>query len=492
MRSCHRLFRFVSPLLIAAHIAVVTPAAAAPRTEAEERTGAAQHPRVLAEFGSYDDPALVDYVTSVARRITAVTDQAAAKWTVTILDTPVVNAFALPGGYLYVTRGLLALANDEAELAGVLGHEIAHVTLGHGMKRNDRGAKAGIGLVVGAVLGRVLGGKDTARDVLREGGKLVMGYMAGYSRDQEFAADREAVRLLSRAGFDPYAQADFLESLAAQARLQALLAGKEYNPNTVEFFDSHPATAERVRQAITEAKAQGTPVGDAPRGEERYMAAIEGLVFGDSRVQGFVRGRHFLHPELGFAYEVPDGFTILNSNRQVTARGPRDSRMILDGAGSFDGPLTRFVTEKWEPAIRREYEAGPLNGLEATSINGLEAATGRIRIDIAGKPHTVIFAAIRIRDRIFRLFGIAGADDRETLRGLSRALTSFRPLTPSEAAKMQPFRLRGYTVREGDTVPFLAAGLPFVRARDEWFRTLNGYGEDEPPQPGDRVKLVFD
>jgi predicted Zn-dependent protease len=473
-------------LILGLGLALAAPASA--RDAGQQRLGDSQHPAVVDEFGRFDDPDLQSYVDGVARRIIAVTPEAAEPWTLTILDTPVVNAFALPGGYVYVTRGLLALANDEAELAGVLAHEIAHITLGHGERRNDRGVKAGVGLVLGTVVGGLLGGKDGARDVLRHGSRLMMGYMANYSREQEYRADAEGVRLLAGAGYDPAAQADFLAGLAAMTGLQADLAGREYNPGTVEFFDSHPATADRIDRARDLAAETGSAA--TRRNEEAYLSAIDGLIFGDSRAQGFVRGSRFLHPDLMFAFQVPPGFTILNANRAVTARGPGGSLMVLEGATAWPGALDRFITDEWLPAIARDTRTSGLARLQTTDINGLPAATARVTIETADGPRRAVLAAIRMGDRVYRLTGLAPPGDRDRLRALAEAMQSFRPLSPSEAAALHPWRIRQHRVRPGDSLNLLSATMPMEQGQDRWFRVLNGYAEGQDPQPGDRVKLV--
>ena len=177
----------------------------------------AQHPQVLLQFGgAYDDPELQAYVTRTGRQLVAVSELPKEEFTFTVLDSDVINAFALPGGYVYITRGLLALADDEAELAGVMAHEIGHVTARHSAQRYSRGALAQGGVAIGTILAGVLGGGAAAQLAQQAGGAGAQAYLAGYSRDQEFQADELGVRYLARGGYDPAAMSSFLDEARAQ------------------------------------------------------------------------------------------------------------------------------------------------------------------------------------------------------------------------------------------------------------------------------------
>lgn len=199
------------------------PPAGAPRTvaarsAAEQQAGDQNHPQILQQFGGeVQDPAIRAYVDEIGRKLVRQTEQPGAKWKFTVLDSPVVNAFALPGGYVYVTRGLIALANDEAELAGVIGHEIGHVTAAHSANRQERSTLAQLGVLGAQVAGAVAGLSGPLLDMLGQAsGAAGQAYVASYSRTQEFEADQLGVRYLAAAGYDPSAEADFLASLQAE------------------------------------------------------------------------------------------------------------------------------------------------------------------------------------------------------------------------------------------------------------------------------------
>jgi predicted Zn-dependent protease len=467
------------------------PAYAAPRQQGDAQAGAQMHERILAQFGgAYSDPELSAYVTQLGRKLASHSSQKNEDWHFTILDTPVVNAFANPGGYVYVTRGLLALTNDEAELAGVLGHEIGHITANHFAERNERGVQAGIGLIVGAVVGGLWNGKDGVRDVLETGGKLAMGYVAGHSREQEYEADISGVKLLARAGYDPFAQSDFLDSLAGQTELDAQLRGKEYNPNRVDFFDSHPATGDRVEKAIRAAKSEDVAPAKRYRGEAEFMEAIDGMIWGDTPAQGFVHGRRFEHPIMRFAFEVPEKFSIQNSDVNVVATGPNGGEFILDGGKAPTGSLERYIERDWTPQLTQGRESTPLSGLRTINVDGVEGATATLQVHYKGTMRNVQLTVYRLNGQLYRFQGIAKKGDTATQVALADAALSFEHLSEAEAAALKPYRIRVYKVREGDNLNVLAATIPMENLREERFRLMNNYDDGQELKAGDRVKLI--
>ncbi|TVQ59483.1 MAG: peptidase [Rhodobacteraceae bacterium] len=500
-RPPRRLFRSLAAALafLAAGCAggppTEAPRTVAQRPAAEQRAGDRSHEQLVAQFGGAYRGPVAAYVNELGRRLAAVSEQPQGPWTFTVLDNPTVNAFALPGGYVYVTRGLIALANDEAELAGVIGHEIGHVTAGHGAQRQTRSTIAQIG-VLAAVIGAAAAGLDgPALDAVGQMGSAVgAGVIASYSRAQEFEADLLGVRYLSRAGLDPFAQADFLESMKAQTALSTRLAGGAYDPTRVDFFASHPATADRAREAVRAARLEaGARPGEGARNRDRFLSAIDGMTFGDSRAHGFVRGRRFVHPELRFAFSAPEGFTIMNASTQVAARGPRDAALVFDGGTDPGGPLDAYVARVWAAGISRQARTGPLQGLERTRIGGMEAATAFLPIDTGRGVRIAQLTAIRTGDgRVYRFLGLSNRDDAAMRAALDRAARGFERLSAAEAARLQPWRIRVVTVRPGETAESLAARTPFDRARVERFRVMNGLAPGAQPRPGDRVKLVVE
>ncbi len=459
------------------------------RTAAEHRAGDRAHREIVARFGGeYRDPELVAYVDRIGRRLAGVTGQGGERWTFTVLDSPTINAFATPGGYVYVTRGLVGLAGDEAQLAGVIGHEMGHVAAGHSSLRRERAARANIGLLAGVLGLSVLGVDPNAAGALLDMGQAAAGgYLASHSRADELEADDLGIRYLARAGYDPYAQAEFLERLRAWEQLQARISGQAYDPNRVGFFATHPATGERTRRAIQ--LAEGTETFGTRRGREPFLAAIDGIVWGDSAEQGFVRGRTFAHPRLGFAFSVPRGFTIRNASDRVTASGPRNARFIFDGGRDPGGPLTDYIAGQWAPAIARGRRTGQLQGLGGGRIDGLDAARAVLPLELNGQAYEALLVAIRMGDTVYRVTGLAPRGSG-VLPALENAARSFHRLGAAERAQLSERRLRVARVGAGDSAESLARGMNVDGHHVEQFRVLNGLAPDEPVRPGQQVKLV--
>ena len=447
----------------------------------EKQLGATEHPKILAEFGgAYDDPALVAYVDAVGRAVAAQSELPADGFTVTLLNTPMVNAFALPGGYVYVTRGLLALANSEAELAGVLAHEIGHVTARHTAERYNRAI--GGGLLATAV--GVLTGNETAAGLAQLGAQA---WLAGFSRDQEYEADSLGVRYMSRAGYQPLAQADLLQSLGNHDRLQKRLnPGLKSGPS---FLATHPQTPDRVRRAIREARATGAP-GEAPHGRDAYLDRIDGMVFGDHPDQGLVRGRRFSHPVVRFTFEVPEGFRLSNGQQAVVAEGPSDALILFDQED--DTKLVGRVPDMASYLTRHWGSKTVLQQVEPIRINGLAAATARTRLETRGGPMDARLVAIRFdKERIYRLLMVTPPKLTGNLAtALRRTTYSFRRLSQAEAAALKPRRIRVVVVRPGDTRQSLARRMRVEAEPRAWFDTLNALAPDARLSPGRRVKIV--
>ncbi len=220
------------------------------------------------------------------------------------------NAFALPGGYLYVTRGLLALANDSAELAAVIAHEMAHVTANHGLARQQKEAEE---VLATRVVSDVLGDNANARAALIRG-KL---RLAQFSRNQELEADAIGIKHSAEAGFDPFAAGRFLQSMASYSDFRSVTGAQDAS---LDFLASHPNAPQRIELAQRHARQYGAP-GTGARDRDSFLAGVDGLVFGDTPEEGFVRGNTFLHPRFGVAFSVPSGFVIDNTAAAVTASG---------------------------------------------------------------------------------------------------------------------------------------------------------------------------
>jgi len=441
----------------------------------EVRVGAQEHPKILARFGGvYDDPDLGGYVAEIGGRLVANSEMPNFPFTFTVLNSPEVNAFALPGGYVYVTRGLVALANSEAELAGVIGHEIGHVVARHTAQRYSQAVAAGVGA---ALLGAVVG--SDAQQIAQLGSEL---YLAGFSREQEFQADELGVRYLKNAGYESYAMADFLEQLSRNKSLQEKIL--EDDLPDADFFSTHPNTPDRVARARA-AGAPGTTRRDA------LLDTVSGLIFGDDPSQGLVRGPRFSHPDLGLTFEAPPGFKLINTQQAVYARKKNTAIVRFDVARRDEThPDPRiYLTEIWAPRVR-------LSDIERITINGLPAATAAARVsgsldDYRG-PLDARFVAVQFpSNRLYRLLFLSRPESTAGLEtDFQRMTFSLRTLSSTEAAQLVPLTVEVLDVRPGATTESLAVGLPFPDLKVERFRVLNGFDPGDQPVPGERVKII--
>lgn len=441
------------------------------QSDRQRRIAEAEHPTILATYGGeYRNAKLERAVAKTVGALTIASDNPAQSYKITILDSPSINAFALPGGFLYVTRGLLALANDSAEVAAVISHEMAHVTANHGILRRQKEAQAELGA---RVVSEVLGDNPTARAAAIRG-KLSL---AQFSRNQELEADAIGIKHAGKAGFDPFAAPRFLESMRRFADFRD--ASGEQVAAELDFLASHPSTPRRMELARRHARSVGAPgVGTTDR--EAYLAGIDGMQFGDSAVEGFVRGRQFLHRDLGIGFSVPEGFVIDNARDAVTATGPGDMAVRFDAVDlATDADLGDYLRSGWvaglDPATVR-----------SVTLNGLEAANAKARAESWSFDVTVIRAA----GNTYRLLTAEPAGGRrlETVAGSVR--NSFRLLSDGERAALKPLAIRIVTVRQGDTPASLAARMQGVDRKLELFRILNGLTATSILQPGSRVKIV--
>ncbi len=449
-------------------------------SEADEaRIGAEQHDQILSEFGgAYDDPEVAAYVDSIGQFLALTSERPDVKFTFTVLNSPIVNAFALPGGYVYVSRGLLALASDEAELAGVIAHEIGHVAARHGAQRMSSGIMAQLGLGLLSIL----------TDSPELAGVAQIGAMAAiqsYSRDQEYEADMLGVRYLSRAGFDTDAMASFLSKMRAHSEVEARIAGRSGGGgDQFDIFATHPRTAERVRRAVQAANIRR--VAQPIVGREIYLNKIDGMLFGDDPEQGVVRGRQFLHPALGFRFEAPQDFALLNGQTQVLGRGPEGAMFVFDGDSRRDGrAMTGYLQDVWAKGT-------PVRELQRFTVDNREAATAVVRLDLNGQPADARLVAIAFDSAmIYRFVFLTPPAVTARFDPLFRQTTySFRALSGSEAAAIRPHRLALHRVRGGESSAQIASRMPSDPYSLARFLVLNGLYPSQGLGQGWMLKTV--
>ncbi len=454
----------------------------------EVAVGQEEHPKLVQEFGgAYEDADLAAYVSRVGLSLARLSEAPDLPYTFTVLNDDKVNAFALPGGFIHVTRGLLALADDEAELAGVLAHEIGHIVARHTAQRYSRAMATNIGLTVLGVLGSVYGLPSQLGQAVSYGAQA---HLQGFSREQELEADMLAVRYLARAGYDPRAMTSFLDKMRAHGELEAMLAGKP--AGSVDEFNvmaTHPRTLDRIEQAVE--LAREAPEGQHLRHREAFLASIDGMIYGDDPKQGMRLGRDFRHPDLGIGFTVPPGFVLFNSARQVVARGPGEAVFAFDmapgDAARQTGDPATYLSRVWARELN-------LTDTERLDINGMPTATGRAVLRTRNGDRELRLVVVRERpDRLFRFLFVTPATSAARYRTeFQRTTYSFHRLSPQEIAGIRPLRLDIHTVSPGDTVESLAARMPFDAYHVERFSALNGIGRDQSLVAGTQVKIVVD
>ncbi len=451
--------------------------------------GRKAHEEVLKEYGAYPNPRLQAYVNEIGQRLARQSHRSNLAWYFTVLDSPEINAFALPGGYVYVTRGLMAHLESEADLAGVIGHEIGHVTARHGAQRATRQQTAGLGVLAATILGAVLeskgvsGATDLAGSVSQG---VAAGYIASYSREQELQADRLGAEYLARIHHDPKNMVDVIRVLKSQEQFAADTARAEGRnpPPQAGWLASHPSNDKRLQDIVQIAGQYKGKYAD--EGRARYLKAIEGITFGESRAQGVTRGRHFYHEPLGIALMAPEGWRVQNTPEVVALiNAAGDAGLIVHvappNAGKSHDEIIRNV---FRPEQGRT-ERLALGSFPATHFAGV----GRNRQGQAqGVEVTVVTGPAG--QNFLLIYGARDARSLQRARGkLREAEASFRALTNADVAAARPWVLKTVLFQRGG-FPQLARQSPLDGNPEQQLRLINGvYAGGEPP-PGQLVKVV--
>ncbi len=441
--------------------------------EAAATQGSPEHRKLVAAFGGeYRAPAVEAHLNDLLARLAQADSNAAKAYRVTILNAPAVNAFALPSGNLYVTRGLLALANDSAEVAAVMAHEIAHVAARHASQREEAARTAQLRQRVAQIVQSARRGEEVeAIEKLS---------LASFSRRQELEADQIGVAMIARAGLDPYGAARFLEALGRSGAMRAGLSGR--GADEPDIMSSHPSTPERVSRAIASAREIGAP-GVGEDGREAYLAAINGIDFGDDPKEGVVQGRRYLHGKLGFSFVAPEGFTLENSANAV----------IGVGSGGDEAFRLDSVRTPVETSLEDYMRTGWIDGLDAdsvtsASVNGSPAAFATAK----GADWRFRVAAVRLGGDVYRIVFASRALGAEADRRYLASINSFRRLPAREADSLKPLRLAAVAARKGDTSQSMAERMAVSERAHDLFMLLNGLRRNGPLEAGRRYKIVVE
>ncbi|MFZ1743529.1 MAG: M48 family metalloprotease [Pontixanthobacter sp.] len=459
------------------------PAASAPISKSESQQGAEFHPQLLAEFGgTYQGPQAA-YVEQIGKNIAVQSGLGNARdsFTVSLLNSPVNNAFAIPGGYIYSTRQLVALMNNEAELAGVLGHEVGHVAARHSQRRQAASQKntligTGLAILSGVLLGDSQIGNTLSKGFLQGSQLLTL----KFSRSQELQADELGIEYLTKAGYDPNAMATVLQSLADQNALDAQLQGRD-SANIPAWASTHPDPASRVRTAIT--KAAG---GTGTTNRDTFLTRIDGITYGDDPKQGVVEGRQFIHPELRLSFTAPDGFYMVNGSQAVSING--QSGQAQFSLASYNGNMDTYINNVFASLSSDQQKITPTS-IQRTTVNGIPAAYGTAKVKSGSNTvDVVVFAYEFAKDRAYHFATIAQSGQASAFTPM---FNSMRRITQAEANAIVPRVIDVVTVKRGDTIQSLANRMAYDSGKVERFRVLNGLSSTDNLQTGQKVKIVI-
>lgn len=484
------LFITTAPLALAAcgGIASTAPMAAgqaAPISAQERQQGNDAHPAIMAEFGGEYNGPQAAYATRVGQQIAVHSGLSSSPgaFDVTMLNSPANNAFAIPGGYVYVTRQLMALMNSEAELAAVLGHEVAHVAARHSEKRQSTAQRNSILGVLGQVLVGAVAGDSQIGSILNEGiGTGSQLLTLGYSRSQETQADDLAIAYLVDAGYDPKALSSMLYSLALQNQLDQQISGDARS--VPQWASTHPDPASRVERAANLANASGAVGGTLNR--DGYLSAIDGMLYGDDPAQGVIEGRTFLHPVFRLAFDIPQGFAMQNGATAVSITGPNAKAQF--STASYNGNLDSYV-QNVLTSLAGSGNALPQTSIRRTSVNGVPAAYTQLRANSgSGEVDVTVYAYAPSSSKAYHFVTLTPAG--QGLGAMNSMVQSFRTLTAAQAAAVKPKFVRVVTVRSGDTASSLAQRMAFSDNQLQRFLVLNALNQNETLRAGQKVKIV--
>ena len=442
----------------------------------EIQMGAQAHQDVLKEYAALANPELQAYVNEIGQRLAKQSHRPELKWHFTVVDSPDVNAFALPGGYVYITRGIMAYLNSEAELAGVIGHEIGHVTARHGVRQQSASTAAGLGAVLGSIL--VPGMGNQAGATLLQ--TLAQAWTAGYGREHELESDRLGAEYLAKAGYNPQAMIEVVGVL----KNQELFAAEQAKRNGRQAktyhgtFDTHPSNDERLQQVVASAGKYSVA---APReGRSSYLNKMSGVIFGDSPEQGVIRGNALLHEKLGLAIQFPQGWQVQNRPDRVVAMSPKGDALVELQSGPKGGTPLETLQRGLKLDAGARYDSGSLSGYPAAFAAGAQQ----------GKP--VVVAAVAFNGVQYLIAGMARDKatyerERNTLRS---AINSFHAITPAEKQAARSYVLRTITVQPGMNMASLARLSPLESDAESQLRLINDLYPQGEPKPGQLLKIV--
>ena len=468
-------------LLFTAAVLALSPAAAQrlryldPQDVAEaQRYNAA----LVQELGGAETGSRASYVSAVGQRVGAYSGVANSNQALhfTTLNSAVENAFSVPGGYVYVTRQLMALMDDESQLAFALGHEVGHVAANHAHVREQYEQRSTLG-VFGQIVGAIFG--SGAADLIRARSTLDL---LSFSREQEYQADTLGLRYMTAAGYDPAGAVGVLAALTRASALEARVQGRT-NRRTPEWASTHPLSENRLQRALGEAEATGR-LNTGIRNRDVYLNTLEGITVDDDPSQGMIEGATFTHPDLRIQFSVPQGYLMSNGTDAVTISGSAGKAQFRQGPPDLD----QAIAFAYRLLTRDQFRI-PYQQPQRLVINGMQAAltTARVNTD-SGAMDVSVIAYQWDAQRVFYFAMLTPAG-----YGVSPfvpMINSLRRITPAEAASIRPRVIHVQTVRPGDTVQSLSSRMAYRDFKLERFLSLNALSPGSTLVPGRKVKLI--
>ena len=448
-------------------------------SQADRAAGAEMHPQLLAEFGGSYDGDEAAYVARVGDKI-AVAAQLQGQCTFTLVNSDVVNAFAVPGCYIYVTRGLMGVVNSEAELGSVLAHEIGHIAARHPQRQQNRS----IWRTLSVLAVQTLTGSERLTQIA---GAAAAYFTLRYSRGQEYEADDVGLDLLTKAGYDPHASVEMLEALGRQEQFLTKTRGRDEARSIPEWARTHPLTGSRVARAEKAAAATGIAEGQLPEKELPYLRSVDGMLYGDDPEQGFVIGRTFAHPVMRIAFEAPEGFTLTNSPHAILIEGPSGMRGEFSGGRTSAGGLDVYT----QGLLRNLLGKAPvaIEEAEPLVVNGVPSLLTRATVQTREGPASLWVAAYAAGAGEAYHFLMLSNSGSAAPEALGRLFASFRLIGEAEARTLRPRRIHVVAAGAADSWQTLARRMAGPNPRDHLLM-LNGRTAAQGPKPGELIKLV--
>ncbi len=434
--------------------------------------GAQTDPMIIAQYGLYDDPELSKFIDQMGQKMAKISHRPDLEFHFRVLDSPVINAFALPGGYVYFTRGILAHMNSEAEVAGVLGHEIGHVTARHGAKAYTRAQLAQVGLVAGSIV------SETFRqfsDIAAAGVGLLF---LKFSRDQERQSDELGVEYATKINYDARRMSQFFGTLE---RLQ-----EESGHSLPTWQSTHPDPEDREAKTLELAIAEQQSVASQNFAVNRdaYLNLIDGIVFGEDPRQGFVENNMFYHPQLDFQFPVPAGWQVQNTPQVVQIVNPEQNAGIqfaLSQEPSARAAAAKFVTDS----------EGSVTYSDVTRTNGYTTEIRQTDLATQQGNLTVLSYFIEKDEHVYVFHGFSATANFDQYQStFKNTMSGFDRLRNQAAKKVEPTRVKVVRVAQTTTLEQFLSKYPSEKLTPDKLAILNGMELTDTVRPGDRIKVL--